>query len=946
MGVFDQDRFVRDFWSQFDVRYERKRQVDFSALVESVERNGDHQITGVTAKVQGLSGVRVQGISPTATSLAAGQVIAVENVGGIAAPAWAIRGSPLGGALGVPRVVEFNEPSGTYGGGDLLLGSDAPTMPNFFFDESTGEFLGRIGTGATLGLLAASSAVFVGDRTGPHTYIDASGLALKYNGTVKALDATSANGLRMYDTGGNQRVQIATNGSGWLVGSNRIWWDTSGNLSVSGALTAGSGSVISGDYITAGTITGNQISASSLIQVGSAAPYINIDGTNKRIDTSNFATGVTGFRMDAAGNAEFNNITARGAISASVFEKKVMTAVAGGIVIAKSAGKLSANYAVGGTMTIESPPDNSWAFATNDIIRIKGEYASGTGDTWVRVTRTGTTNQYTSAYLSGTNSITYPAGTSTVDYGQTGQGIVIITADETADAPYIDIATHAGSPWSAMTLKARLGNLTGVGGASGYGLWSDNVFLTGSMTVTGGNALVTGGAAADVNSGATTITGGKITSGSVTATQLSAAAIDGMTITGSTVRTAASGARVEMNTAEIFGTDGAVTQWSARTSDGKLLAGAGSVVLDNAGIHIDGLGQGLRLEASGVESGRLFLNSRNGATSVVLAKGSFDSAELLTNTNFETDLTGWTDASSNGVMARTTSEKHGGSASMAITQTADYLAPDGRFVSAKLSITGGDSVVLGAWYKLGALLANSYFSLVARWYTSGDAYIHEDTAPLSSVVSGKWEYANRVLTAPATAAKVEVGILAYCYGSSGSSVLYVDDISAKRTTADVAQIELSDAALTNEIGNGSFKIQKRGVDVLTVDGAGTISKGGTATTQFVPLTTALTSTSYDGNDTVATGTTSVDTSVVFAVPAGARAVLAQVQATWAAANSASQLALRPKGGSVNAVILRAHDTVHQDTMAICPCDTNGDIDIVVANANATNVVLRVWGYWI
>ena len=80
-----------------------------------------------------------------------------------------------------------------------------------------------------------------------------------------------------------------------------------------------------------------------------------------------------------------------------------------------------------------------------------------------------------------------------------------------------------------------------------------------------------------ISSNSTTISGGKITTGTITANQLSATAIDGKTITGSVIRTAASGARVELNTSKIFGTDGTTEQWYASTSDGKLYAGGGKV---------------------------------------------------------------------------------------------------------------------------------------------------------------------------------------------------------------------------------------------------------------------------------------------------------------------------------------------------------------------------------
>lgn len=84
----------------------------------------------------------------------------------------------------------------------------------------------------------------------------------------------------------------------------------------------------------------------------------------------------------------------------------------------------------------------------------------------------------------------------------------------------------------------------------------------------------------------TTIDGGRIVANSITTDELSATAIDGMTITGATLRTSSSGARVEMNSTRIFGTDGSTVQWEALNADGVFKAGAGNVVLDEDGMEI------------------------------------------------------------------------------------------------------------------------------------------------------------------------------------------------------------------------------------------------------------------------------------------------------------------------------------------------------------------------
>ncbi len=115
--------------------------------------------------------------------------------------------------------------------------------------------------------------------------------------------------------------------------------------------------------------------------------------------------------------------------------------------------------------------------------------------------------------------------------------------------------------------------------------------------------------------------------------------------------------------------------------------------------------------------------------------------------------------------------------------------------------------------------------------------------------------------------------------------------------------------------------------------------------RFVPLATPLTSTSYDGDDSIAVGTVTIDTSAVFGAPAGIKAALLRVQAAWGAADGNSSLNVRPVGSSICGII-RAHDLMLQDMTVICPCDVNGDFDVVATNATAFVVTIQIWGYWI
>ena len=251
------------------------------------------------------------------------------------------------------------------------------------------------------------------------------------------------------------------------------------SVSKAGALVATSATITGAITASSGSVTGDFF-------VGSAAPRIKIDGANKYIESTNYASGVAGFRIEGAtGNAEFNNLTARGSISTAVFIKSLISAFAGSNIVSKSASTLHNDLTVvtnGNTTTLDVKLQAGGApFANTDRVRIK----DGIFDLWMTVdagTDQTTFWRYTATVQTGGGGGTITAGATVVDYGQSGNGYVLATAELT-NAPYISIATHAGSPWTTTTERVRLGNLTGISGASGYGLWTDNGYFTGTVNV-------------------------------------------------------------------------------------------------------------------------------------------------------------------------------------------------------------------------------------------------------------------------------------------------------------------------------------------------------------------------------------------------------------------------------------------------------------------------------
>lgn len=123
--------------------------------------------------------------------------------------------------------------------------------------------------------------------------------------------------------------------------------------------------------------------------------------------------------------------------------------------------------------------------------------------------------------------------------------------------------------------------------------------------------------------------------------------------------------------------------------------------------------------------------------------------------------------------------------------------------------------------------------------------------------------------------------------------------------------------------------------------------------QFYPLTTPLTSTSWDGDPYSTTSKTKIDLSAVFGVPADVKAVLVKVQARDSgSASSNAYFALSPND-IVDSVSYQLwiegvpNDERRAETAPV-PCDENGDIyyQNAATGTGTMDVWITIWGYWI
>ena len=207
---------------------------------------------------------------------------------------------------------------------------------------------------------------------------------------------------------------------------------TATGATIEGAITATTGELV--DLDVSGTLT--------LVSAGI-------------IQSDNYSGGLSGWKIDYNGDAEFANIHARGRIDTAVFQYDQISAVAGSILVTPEAGVLAAAYTTAGTLTIEGA---GFAFATGDVVRIRAKDTAGAvKGAWLTVTRTGTDNVYTTAKESGDDA-TWPIGTAVLGYG-TGGGSLLMTAASALDGPRYSILTHSTSPWTDETEVGRLGFL-------------------------------------------------------------------------------------------------------------------------------------------------------------------------------------------------------------------------------------------------------------------------------------------------------------------------------------------------------------------------------------------------------------------------------------------------------------------------------------------------------
>jgi len=292
---------------------------------------------------------------------------------------------------------------------------------------------------------------------------------------------------------------------------------------------------------------------------------ITIDGANNRIRSANYVSGYMGAGFTLEPDLlEVGNAAIRGIIRTAVFQKDIISAVGGNLAVIPSdvlAADMTAEDA--STLTIEG----NETFAVGDLLRIK----DAADDEWMQVTNIAAapiymvTRDKADSYGADANPA-WKKGAAVVNYLRAGQSFIYITASE-INAPYLALITHAGSPWTSLTTRFRVGNLNGYLGYSadiyGIGIGSSatgkanltfdptngirlriatadkivldnagNVYIAGTVRIGGSGAVL----ASSIDGwkhaiDATKIDGGKIYTNTIIAAQIKGADFGTLTIT-------------------------------------------------------------------------------------------------------------------------------------------------------------------------------------------------------------------------------------------------------------------------------------------------------------------------------------------------------------------------------------------------------------------------------
>ncbi len=352
----------------------------------------------------------------------------------------------------------------TEGGGDLDI-----RAKKFYVGTPTSQFISGSG-----GDIEISSSNF---HLSNDSLIIGSGTTINADLSVNSLFVPAGK------TASNAGAYIASDGNAKFVG------DGSGNYAV--------------DFSTSSAkIAGWDIGPTFL---SSSNIILSSSGT---IQTSDFQTSLLGtgkgWKIGSDGIAEFEEARIRGTLSTVTFEKDTISAVGGQVIIANattvSGSDVTYNHLLDGTFS-DFLVESADGFVIDEYIIAKATGSTGFQTEMMKISVIASGSSHLLRCLRNIDGNGYiptiSSGQVLVSQGlysaTTQSGYIHMNADPgDATTPYIDIVERTGSGVDDTKSRARLGDLSGLAGVGpvpadpGFGLYSENVFLSGTITASAG----------------------------------------------------------------------------------------------------------------------------------------------------------------------------------------------------------------------------------------------------------------------------------------------------------------------------------------------------------------------------------------------------------------------------------------------------------------------------
>lgn len=257
-------------------------------------------------------------------------------------------------------------------------------------------------------------------------------------------------------------------------------------------------------------------------------PFLQISSDDIQSYTTSYSSGFNGqgYAISKSVNgytAQFDNLRVRGSMDVYQMVINQIRATNGSLWVSDAGKATNATYSsTANNIALSFQTGSLLPFMVGDIVRSKrwGTSGSTTQSMWDITTTVSAVN-----YANGTMTISAPvannsytvtgsangtwatftnkintSGSDWVRVGNTGsqatrRGSLYLTSNDSG-GPFIDVydlvtssveaSNGLSNNVSGSKVKARLGKLDGIPGCSGYGLYSDNVFLTGTVSATAG----------------------------------------------------------------------------------------------------------------------------------------------------------------------------------------------------------------------------------------------------------------------------------------------------------------------------------------------------------------------------------------------------------------------------------------------------------------------------